>query len=481
MTGASQVNVGLAINDAGEGQENDLPAATVGEQYTAALTASGGSGTYHWSTGSQQMPAGLTLDENTGTISGTPGPQTSGAASIAVQVSDGTGTAERTFSLKINPHPSVLTIKDESLPDGMVGAPYTAALLASGGSGEYQWTVVSPAMPSGLTLDAKTGSISGTPGSLAEGTASVSVQVSDGSTTTKRTFPLKIAQALRISNQVELSGSDAFKLNATGGVGAHSWKMIGGTAPDWLSLDGSGQIYICPDNLTHTETRLFTVMVSDQEQHTDQAGFYVRARHAPRWRRALHLAGPARISRLDIGLRIKWRWPSLSRLGHLTFWLGILALWVPLFGAAWIFVYALTTPGSHGTYLGVGMLTAIAALLIGCLIGFLFGIPRVVSSGQVRLGQSSDYAPSSNLSEVSDWLTKLLLGAGLVQLTHLGAPLAGLIDHVATALYVGTAYAGAAKVTAGTIIFGYVAIGLLDGYVVTTMWYQRRLASDSNA
>jgi hypothetical protein len=481
MTGASDENAGLAITDAGEGQGNDLPEATVGEHYNAPLTAAGGSGAYHWSTPSGQMPSALALDENTGVISGIPGPQASGTTSITVQVSDGTATVQRAFSLKINPHPSVLTIRNDSLPEGMVGAPYSAAFHASGGSGDYAWSVISLAMPNGLTLDGKTGAISGTPGRLAEGAASITVQVSDGSTATKRTFALQIAQALRISNQVEPSGSDAFKLNATGGVGDHEWKMISGTAPDWLSLDESGTILIYRDNLTHTETRLFTAMVSDQKQHTDKAGFYVRVRPAPRWRRVLHLTGPATISRLDIDLRAKRRWPSLSRLGHLTFWLGILALWVPLFGAAWIFVYALTTPGSHGTYLGVGMLTAIAALLIGCLIGFLFGIPRVVSSGQVRLGQSSEYAPSSNLSEVSDWLTKLLLGAGLVQLTHLGAPLGDLIDHVAAALYVGTAYAGPAKVTAGTIIFGYVAIGLLDGYVVTTMWYQRRLASDSNA
>jgi hypothetical protein len=176
----------------------------------------------------------------------------------------------------------------------------------------------------------------------------------------------------------------------------------------------------------------------------------------------------------------KQRRPSLRGLGSLTGWLGMLALGIPILGAIWIFVYAFTTPGSHGSYLGVGMLTAIAALLSGCLIGFLFGIPRVVSSGQVRLGSSSSgYAPSSNLSEVSDWLTKLLLGAGLVQLTRLGVPIGNLINHIAGALYTTTAYEGAAKVAAGTILIGYVAIGLLDGYVVTTMWYQKKLSQQS--
>jgi hypothetical protein len=179
----------------------------------------------------------------------------------------------------------------------------------------------------------------------------------------------------------------------------------------------------------------------------------------------------------------KRRWFSLSWLRDLNGWLGMLALGIPVLGAIWIVVYAFSTPGSHGTYLGVGMLTAVAALLSGCLIGFLFGVPRVVSSGQARLdpnAPSSDYTPSSNLSEVSDWLTKLLLGAGLVQLTRLGVPIGNLINHIAGALYVTPAYEEAAKVAAGTILFGYVAIGLLDGYVVTTVWYQRELTRPKN-
>ncbi len=69
------------------------------------------------------------------------------------------------------------------------------------------------------------------------------------------------------------------------------------------------------------------------------------------------------------------------------------------------------------------------------------------------------------------------MGAGLVQLTHLGAPIGALINHVADALHPFAAYVEAAKVVAGAIIFGYIAIGLLAGYVVTTMWYRKKLAN----
>jgi hypothetical protein len=33
---------------------------------------------------------------------------------------------------------------------------------------------------------------------------------------------------------------------------------------------------------------------------------------------------------------------------------------------------------------------------------------------------------------------------------------------------------------AGAILFGYVAIGMLDAYVVTTVWYQNKLTSIYN-
>ena len=126
------------------------------------------------------------------------------------------------------------------------------------------------------------------------------------------------------------------------------------------------------------------------------------------------------------------------------------------------------------------MLTGLAAFLIGCLAGFLFGIPRAVSSGLLRQqAGTTGYAPSSNLAEVSDWLTKLLLGAGLVQLTHLGPPIANLIDHVASGLHGPAGSSQAATVMAGAILFGYTAIGLLDSYVMTTMWYQDRIIKHS--
>src|SRR5690242_17623254 len=171
------------------------------------------------------------------------------------------------------------------------------------------------------------------------------------------------------------------------------------------------------------------------------------------------------------------RFSWLKIFGHTTTWLALFALALLLGGTAWIWVYAFNTPGSHWSYVAVGMLTALAALLVGFFAGFLIGVPRVVSSGEVRLS-ASGFSPSSNLAEISDWLTKLLLGAGLVSLSRLGGPIGKLIDSVAGGLHGVTsdsAIIQMAKVTAATIMLAFTVLGLLVGYIVTSTWYQARL------
>ena len=72
-----------------------------------------------------------------------------------------------------------LAITTTSLPDGVVGSPYpSAALAASGGTTPYSWTITSGTLPGGLTLNASTGAITGTPTGPA-GTSKFTVTVTD--------------------------------------------------------------------------------------------------------------------------------------------------------------------------------------------------------------------------------------------------------------------------------------------------------------
>jgi hypothetical protein len=76
--------------------------------------------------------------------------------------------------------------------------------------------------------------------------------------------------------------------------------------------------------------------------------------------------------------------------------------------------------------MGIGILYAGAFFGLGALAGFLFGIPRsrqgkhrgkdeTNKSGEA---EGSRYAANTNLEEISDWLTKIIVGLGLVNLKN---------------------------------------------------------------
>jgi sugar lactone lactonase YvrE len=77
-----------------------------------------------------------------------------------------------------------LSITTTALPPAYTGQPYTATLAGTGGVPPFTWSVASGHLPAGVTLNAKTGVLSGTP--TAAGTAGFTVQVTDSSSPTKR-------------------------------------------------------------------------------------------------------------------------------------------------------------------------------------------------------------------------------------------------------------------------------------------------------
>ena len=55
-----------------------------------------------------------------------------------------------------------MAIVTSTLPDAEVGTPYSVFLVREGGTGPYEWDVVSGSLPAGLSLSSD-GELSGTP------------------------------------------------------------------------------------------------------------------------------------------------------------------------------------------------------------------------------------------------------------------------------------------------------------------------------
>src|SRR5690349_8436460 len=54
-------------------------------------------------------------------------------------------------------------ITTTSLPNGQVGTSYDRTIAVSGAQGSVDWSITSGALPAGLTMNANTGRITGTP------------------------------------------------------------------------------------------------------------------------------------------------------------------------------------------------------------------------------------------------------------------------------------------------------------------------------
>lgn len=146
--------------------------------------------------------------------------------------------------------------------------------------------------------------------------------------------------------------------------------------------------------------------------------------------------------------------------GNPTFYLTLLVL------AAAVGVAFVAAQGSAAVAVAAG----IASFMVGGTFGFIFGIPRYAASGVEREMQSAQagvvkYRANTNLEQISDWLTKILVGLGLTQFRAIGDFLQSVSESLGAAL-LGTGDSQAASVTAAALIL----LTIIPGFIFFYLW-----------
>jgi hypothetical protein len=164
----------------------------------------------------------------------------------------------------------------------------------------------------------------------------------------------------------------------------------------------------------------------------------------------------------------------------------LLAFGIPATLALYFYAHS---QAPSGEIFAVGLLTAVAAFAVGALLGFLFGIPRSVAkrsdpadgqNGKTGAAQNATadaavaasaaqrFAPNTNLEEISDWLTKILVGVGLVQIHNVSGAIEDLADGLAPSL--GGDSQGFA--VAVTLMVSFSITGFVSAYLYTRLRLQ---------
>ena len=159
---------------------------------------------------------------------------------------------------------------------------------------------------------------------------------------------------------------------------------------------------------------------------------------------------------------------------------------------------------------GAGGLVALASLMAGALVGFIFGIPRFLRERQIGLtptkstpaehlplssisrtrpvteetsqGESraaaTRFQGNTNLEEISDWLTKIIVGVGLTKLANIPDYVKRLTVFVTYSI--GSKHPQFSESIAFSLMVAFSICGFFMGYLMTRLFLPRALDEAEN-
>ena len=204
-----------------------LPNGNTCSFYSQALAVSNGPPPpFNWSFDDSRIPPGLSINQNTGIISGMP--TASGMYGFTIEAFSPSANiyATQAFTLNIGS----LCFLASSLPNGVLNSFYRQSLTVTGGVAPFTYSVSGGSLPTGVTIDPTSGLLSGTPTVAGPYNFTIQVKDSAGSVATQ-SFSVTILVALAFTTTSPLP---AGKAGATYSV---TFAATGGMAPYTFTTD----------------------------------------------------------------------------------------------------------------------------------------------------------------------------------------------------------------------------------------------------
>ena len=152
------------------------------------------------------------------------------------------------------------------------------------------------------------------------------------------------------------------------------------------------------------------------------------------------------------------------------------------------FVLVLVYDGFHEFEgVPVALLWSLACVASGGITGFLFGVPRVIPyESEVQQGTANNsvinqnntrLSVNTNIEQISDWLTKIIVGLSLVHLGEISAYLDNSASTLAKAL--GSYGEGPHAFSLALIVY-FSIVGFISGYLLTRLYISRLIITADN-
>ncbi|WP_301869275.1 putative Ig domain-containing protein [Stenotrophomonas indicatrix] len=239
-----------------------------GTATTINFASSGGTAPYSYALAAGSLPVGVSFN-SAGVLSGTP--TVPGNYNIAVRAADSSTGAGAPFALQQNYTIVVATpaiaIDPPSLPNGSAGVAYNAQLSSSGGIAPYSYSLLSGALPVGMSFNSA-GALTGVPRS--DGNFSITVGSTDSnSQTANRAYTFTITPATVVLAPAPLAGGAvgtaySQSLSSSGGIAPYTYAIVSGALPPGIAFSSAGVFSGTP-----VTAGSYTVVV----RSTDDAGY----------------------------------------------------------------------------------------------------------------------------------------------------------------------------------------------------------------